>query len=217
MQKHYEEYHLLLAKAHAAHDDGLYAEVIDCAVKCWPHIDGMMRYGERYEDESFESIEAISLVLDHAPLLFDLASLRQLEELLRSRRRIEKKTDESLADQLATASENAWRYHSLFSALEQSHGVELDKLPGRLGGSKKYWLGVIDDWERMGVVWCEYSHDATIIHLRTRMDGVTRAKCSGCGSIGEAPKSMFLESTRCPSCQTMCDFVLLTPRELGGI
>ncbi|MEX0742122.1 MAG: hypothetical protein WD079_04935 [Phycisphaeraceae bacterium] len=211
MQAHAAEYDRLLGEAHSAQRQGLYRAAVDCAFSAWDHVDGMMQYRRKYQDEDFESIRAIEIVLHYAPLLLDLKSLDTLAEVLKSSRRLEKNTSESLADKLADARERLWHNHRLWDHLEWHPEARQDELRQTLGGGQEYWRTVAEAWEAMALLVRQPAGRSYRLTLTTRMGALVPAKCSACGKTVEAPKAMLLEETACPHCATTTAFVFLAP------
>lgn len=209
MEAHAAEYERLISEAHGAERRGLYRLAVECAFSAWGHIDGMMQYRRRYEDESFESVQAIEIVLRYAPLLLDATSLDTLEELLKTRRRLEKNTSDSLADKLAEARERLWANHRLWDHLEWHPNARQDELRQVLGGEQDYWQTVASAWEAMQLLIREPEGRSYRLNLATRMGAVVPAKCSACGETVEAPKGMLLENSPCPHCDTTTEFVFV--------
>lgn len=210
MAAHSEAYRSLMRAAKEAERRGLYRAAVDAAVAAWEHIDGMMQYGMKYEDDDFVSISAIDAVLKHAPLLFDFRNLDALEQLLETRKRIEKNTSQSVVEKLSKAREQIWVNHRLWGYLERYGEVRQDQLSDILGGGQEYWRSLSKSWAAMGLVTRVQEGVSYRIALSTRMGQVVRAKCSSCGKASEAPKGMFLEKMKCPYCNTRVLFVLLS-------
>lgn len=216
MERHQTEYRALMGKAQAAKQQGLYRKAVEFALSSWEHIDGMMQYERRYEDGEFVTIDAIDVVLDHAPLLFDFDSLNTLESLLKGQRRIDKNTSESLADQLAKARTLMWDARRMWDHLEHHPEVREDELARVLGGNKRQWRSVGIAWEEMGLLHRIPEGGSYRLALSTRMGEVISGKCPACGSVAEAPKAMLLEKTACPQCRTAVLFVLLSNDTASG-
>lgn len=67
-------------------------QAIKAAKEAWPYINEMMQFEQKSEDREFESVEALDLVLQYAPAIFDKESLDELETLLNDQRRIKRNT-----------------------------------------------------------------------------------------------------------------------------
>ena len=119
MEAHRVQYHLVIAKAHAAEQAGLYREAIASALSSWDHIDGMMQYERKYEEASVSNFDGIDLVLRYAPLLFDFESLDKLESLLKNQRRIAKNSTGNLSERLGPARELMWVAHRVWNDFER--------------------------------------------------------------------------------------------------
>ena len=210
MEAHAQAYRSLMNMAQLAEHRGLYRAAVDAAVSAWEHIDGMMQFGMKYQDDEFVSISAIDAVLKHAPLLFDFRNLDALEELLTTRKRIEKNTSQSALEKLSEARAQIWVNHRLWTYLERHGEVRQDQLSEILGGDQSYWRMLSKSWSVMGLVSRVREGVSYRIALSTRMGQVVLAKCPSCGKSSEAPKGMFLEKMTCPYCNHRVSFVLLS-------
>lgn len=208
MESHWTAYHSILDQARAAKNGGFCVKAVKDARECWPHIDGMLRYGKRYQKVEFDSIEAIDIVLDYAPLLFDIESLDAVESLMASHRRFERQTVHSIADHTAEARTLMWQAHRVWDHLERHGQVREDELRGIVGDGR--WRAIAGTWERMGVLSRNNDGETSCLELSTRMGQVVSAKCPSCGGVAEAPKAMFLEEMQCPQCHAGGLFVLLS-------
>ena len=209
MEDHRATYQSLMAEARAAERDGLFEFVMKSALSSLATIDGMMQYERKYGDREFSSIKAIDLILKYAPLLLDAASLERVEELLKGCRRLEKRTSESLADNLAQARALMWDAHRLWDHLELHPEARQDELRRVLGGDQDQWRSIAEAWQRMGLLRRTPEAGSYRLALCTRMGGIVSAKCPACGSVTEAPKAMFLEELTCPECKAKASFVIL--------
>jgi hypothetical protein len=188
MEEHAGAYDALMASARLAESQGLYRVAVDAAIAAWEHIDGMMQYGIKYEKDEFTRISAIETVLKYAPLLFDFQNLDALEQLLETRKRIEKNTSVSVVDKLATARAQMWDNHRLWGYLEKHGEVRQDQLRELLGGNQDQWRWLAESWSRMGLVKRMPEGGSYRLSLSTRMGQVVSAKCPSCGKISEAPR-----------------------------
>lgn len=215
MELHRQAYEALLAQARTAQKAGLYRKAVDLALAAWEHVDGMMRYGQKYEQKDFSSIAAIDFVLRYAPLLLDMRSLDELESLLRQCKRIERETAVCLADELASARARVWENHRLWDHLEQHPDCRQDELRQVLGGDQEQWRRSAEAWESMGLVRRTPEGGSYRLVLSTRMGEVIRAKCPSCGNVTEGTKAVFLEEVPCSHCRAKALFVMLSP-EVGA-
>ncbi len=212
MADHQHQYQMLMDDARAAEQAGFYRVVVEKALECWQHIDGMMRYERKYQDKEFASVPAIDLILKYAPLLLDFASLDKLEKLLKDCRRIEKNTSDTLAVKLAAARALIWDAHSLWDHLERNLDSRQDELRKLLGGKQQRWRGMAEAWEKMGLLRREPEAGTYRLTLLTRLGEIVSVKCPACGNVAEAPKVMCWEETPCPRCQARVLFVILSTR-----
>ena len=207
MLEHHRLYHQLVKGARTLESHGEFGAAIAKGKEAWGHADGMMQYGRRYENQEYSSLEAVEIVLKHAPLLFDFDSLDELQDLLKSFRRIEKNTEENLADRLRASQELMRAAHKLWNCMEAEPGVRQDQLRRILGGDQDQWRKIAEHWEKMGAIIREKEGGSYRLYFRTRMEATVPAKCSSCGFLHKAEKSMFLEKQDCPRCRTKNEFV----------
>lgn len=209
MEWHYDSYKTCMERVETYKNQGLFAEALKQAFEAWEHVDGMMQYARRYKKHEFNDIEAINIVLEYAPLLFDYNSLNKLEEMLKQYKRIEKNTKVSMADLLSKARDLMGQAHKLWNYLERNHYAAQYALSNELGGKQKQWDSILKSWEKMDLVSQEGQGKDSQLNLQTRMGALIRGKCSKCGAFQEAPKAMFLEPTICPDCKEKVTFVIL--------
>ena len=113
----------------ALNGEGRLRDAVELSVTALDHIDGMMRFGRKYCEVEFTSVECIDVVLRIAPLLLDCESLDRLEEVLKERRQIQKNTSEDLAKKLADARELMSNAYNLANYLERNgHANVVDSL-----------------------------------------------------------------------------------------
>lgn len=209
MESARDEYYARMERAHAAERDGLYRIAVEWALSAWGFIDGMMQFERRYEKKEFASVVAIDIVLRYAPLLLDSKSLDTLESLLRESKRIERITSDDMGEKLATAREQMWLNHRLWSHLEATPGARQDELRQVLGGEQHYWRDVSEIWAKMGLLKRQPDGGSYRLNFSTRMGELTHGKCPACGKVVEAPKAMFFDDLTCPQCRTSAAFVLV--------
>ena len=212
MKKHelahqYDQYNGIVRQARELEAQGELLAAIASCKQAWPYADGMMQYGRRYEDQEYQSLEAIEIVLKHAPLLFDFESLGELCDLLKLFRRIDKNTEEDLSGRLSGAEELMRAAHKLWNCIENAPGICQDQLRKTLGGDQTQWRTIAEAWETMGVLRRDSIAGSYKLRFSTQMDLPSHAKCASCGSMHEAQKSAFLEKQDCPQCHTRTNFV----------
>jgi hypothetical protein len=209
MKNHRIQYQKLMIRAGQVIREGQYCAAIAAAVSALEHIDGMMQYERKYSEREFESVSAIDLILKYAPLLFEYRFLAETENLLKTRKGIEKNTTENTAEKLVEAHRRMWENHRLWSFLESNPHCRQDELRSVLGGDHDYWRFVAEEWEKIGLIVRTPEDRSYTLIIVTHMDRVVSAKCSACGTIADAPKAMFLETLVCPTCNSSVGFVFL--------
>jgi predicted Zn-ribbon and HTH transcriptional regulator len=210
MEAHQAEYHALMASARTALQQGLHRKAIELALSTWDHIDGMMQYERKYEERDFASVESIDLILRLAPLLFDFESLRSLDSLLKSQRRIERDTTDDLATRLARATQLMRDAQRLWNHIERQPYARQDELAQKLGGDQRQWRAITETWEQLGVVVRAPDRGSYLLALATRTSERVPAKCASCGVMSHEPKTTLLQTATCPSCQSTASFVLIS-------
>lgn len=208
MEQHRASYHELVARARAAFEHGHLAEAIKLAESSWDHTDGMLQYERRYADAETVRIEAVHIVLEAAPVLFDVESLDRLEALLKSQRRIQRCSPDKLTELLANARRLVWEAYRLWNRLESSESGRPDNFLSVPENEADDCKRLVRQWELMGVVerMPEGSHHRLV--LATRMDAPVSGKCPSCGAVGKAPKVKLLDERSCPRCKRSVCFVL---------
>jgi len=209
MEDHAWQYASLLEKAKSAILQGLTRQAVDLAFKSLPYIDGMMQYGKRYCSTSFETVEAIEIILEFAPLLLDFKSLELLRSLLNDKRRIERDTSVDIGEKLEKAVAQLKQVHAVLDRLEQKGAVEVLDLRSMFGKNWRQAENIQSNLLRMGLLKKVETGGKTILSLSTRLGQIVRAKCPECGEVADGPKGIFLEESACPRCAKSVLFVLL--------
>jgi hypothetical protein len=114
-----------------------------------------------------------------------------------------------MGDKLAEARTRLWNTHRLWTHLERNPNTRQDQLRQILDGDQDEWRSTVQAWARMGLVRRTPEGGSYRVALSTRMGQVVPAKCPFCGRVAEAPKAMFLETTKCPKCRKPVAYVLL--------
>lgn len=199
----FQQYMVLRAQMRRDHQDKQYQTAINTAVSSFPHVDGMMQFDRRYGKKSqFYSIDTIDFVLKYAPLLFDYESLDQLENLLKTRRRIAKNTAADVVEALASARTQMWDAHRLWTLIEQAGQVTVNDLK-----NEPPLRSVANSWRKIGLI-RHAENDKSQVFV-SRLDDKVRVKCPWCGAFGSGTKVKLLEAITCPRCQQNVFFVLL--------
>lgn len=176
---------------------GLLGDGLESATRALEHVDGMMRYEEKYAGASFNSVACIDLILATAPVVLDRKSLGELENLLRARKRIEKRTDEQLLDGVEDAKGRLFRVYEILDWIEQEQEW------GSNGSSEDSQL--LHSLESAGIV--TRTHDK--YQLTTCLSDTWKAKCWSCGAVVSGQKRKFLGHAPCPRCKARSEFAIL--------
>lgn len=209
MESHRNEYHALVSKARAAIQSGAHLQAVQMAVSSWPHIDGMMQYERKHEKMDLVHLEGVEIVLAHAPYLLDFESLNQLDNLLKSQRRIEKNTSADLAENVAKSRALMREAYDFWSFLESSQDSPEQQLNENWKRNQVSWQSIAKTWEAMGLIRRSSNRDPKGFVFSTQMRAHSVGKCSSCGAIGKAAKAKFLQKMACPKCKTTAYFVIL--------
>ena len=206
MQAHRASYYELLGKAQDTLLEGLVPEAVAYAVRSLVYVDGMMQFERKYEERQFASIDAIDLILSHAPFIFDLPSINQVAALLKSQRRIEKNTSVDFKAALAESLGFMWCAYHLWNYLERNGACDDENLSRVLGGTDEQRRAVVEACIAIGTI--SRSGDSPHrLRLTTRIDDKVHGKCPNCGASGKSAKSNFLEEHHCPRCKSLVSFV----------
>jgi hypothetical protein len=215
LESDWNQYHRLQQLAKETIAAGRYADAIRLAVDAWPFIDGMMQFGRRFKSIEFETVDAIELVLNYAPALFDIDALDRLEELLTRQKRIDRLAAEDLAQRLLEARAALQCAYRLWSAIEDHGTLNRSAFLAIWTASEKQLHAVADAWVRMNVITLVGNSESSGLSFTTRMDLTTHGKCETCGAVAKAPKAKFLEEQKCPRCNKISGFVILEPVALA--
>ena len=189
-------------------------DAIRNAVGAWRHVDGMMRYGKKYEHEEYDTLECVEVVLRYAPVTLDSASLDELAALLKQQRRVERNTSRSLTDALAEARARLRSAHRLADHIEREGPIRQDALRSTLGSDQDDWRLLCEQWESLGFVERTKEGAWYVVRLATRFDEAWSAKCAACGVKVTASKRQLLSNDECPKCKAHAGFVLIS--RVGG-
>jgi hypothetical protein len=209
MEAHRDAYYQHLSDAKSALERKAVPDAISLAISSWDHIDGMMQYERKYESKESFDVEGIDLVLNYAPLLFDLSSLERLEALVKNQRRIAKLVNHDLDASIARARARIWDAHRLWNQLEGRRNQSYDTAAAELGGDRDRWRPLAEAWCELGIVSRRAIGRSYALAFSTDMDESVAAKCPTCGFIAKAPKAKLLELRHCPKCRAKVSFVLL--------
>jgi hypothetical protein len=201
-------YDQCLSRAQHAETSRRYVEAIAHAVGAWEHVDGMMRFERKYEQAAFTSLPCVELVLKYAPLVFHVASLDQLDSLLREKRSVERHTSDDIGTKLEEATALMRAAHLLWDHVERNPESRQDQLRQRLGGNQEQWRWLAERWEAMGLFHRTQDQGSCCLRLVTRLDDRVKAKCGACGAIASGHKSSFLAEQVCPGCKVTAMFVI---------
>lgn len=210
MESHRAEYHARLSQARSELEKKDFGKAIAFAMSSWEYILGMMQHERKYEKREFDSVEALEIVLKHAPPLFYFESLEALETLLKNQRQIDRHASDDLADKLAQARARMWDAHRMWSYLERTAPIIQNKLFDVLGGDQGRWRPIVEAWEEAGLVRRTPDAGSWLLSFATRLNDSQTAKCPACGAIVQASKTKFLEEQACPKCREKVLFVLLS-------
>jgi hypothetical protein len=210
LAKHHSQYYSLVASAAASQRSGLVRESLGFAVASLEHMDGAIQYERKYEKTDLVSLEAIELILTHAPLIFEFESLNQLEISLKVQRRIERNLLAEIAAKLAAARELMRIAHRLWDCLERHADFLETELRSNFECHDSQWPHLADTWETMGVLIRTSGTNSQRWALATRMDGHAMGKCPSCGATGKGQKAKMLDAMTCPKCRSTVQFVFIS-------
>jgi hypothetical protein len=196
-----------------AHNEQRPWDAIRIALATTEYADGMIQFETRFERRSGrEDVETIHYIFRYAPLLFDLAALNTISQLLKAKKRIDKNTAANFVQEVEDAFALMWDAHRFWRLLEEQPETAQDKLRINLGGDQDRWRWIAETWEQMGIIRRVAERGSYRISFVTNLTAVVRGKCSECGAVGKAPMGRFLENITCPKCNATSTFVILSVR-----
>lgn len=193
----------LVSIADAAFRAGDLRKAAANAVDALRHAEGMMRYARKYDDESFETVRCVELLLQLGPLLLDSALLDKVEQLLKATRYVEKNTGENLGDLLSEARARLDAAHACWSQIAQADGVPVDELAV---GADNLERELCDQWMCAGLI--ETTPDGAGVRITTDLDRQSAALCLNCGADGKLSKREYLGEISCGGCGKMAGFLM---------
>jgi hypothetical protein len=209
MQLHKAAYYELIGQARIALQDGDFGTAIQLAMSSWNYISGMLQYERRYEQRTFQSTEAVDIVLTYAPVLLHLEALDRLAVLLKSERGIDRHASDDLAGRLTQSRELLTYIHGIWDWMEnRAHATE-DELCSTFCLNVDHWRLLIGTWTEMGLVEQSTRDGHNWLTLAGPTRQVVRGKCPACGVVARAEKSRFLDEVTCPKCRSTVVFVIL--------
>ncbi|MGE0608847.1 MAG: hypothetical protein AB7O62_17260 [Pirellulales bacterium] len=213
---HRDQYYQLLSAAKIAVSNSLYSLGIERALAACEFVDGMMQYESKYEQREFSSVEAIDLILQWAPLIFDLQSLDRLAALLKSQKRIDRNASDDLTDNVARAKKWMWAAHAIWDQVERSPGIEIGTVSRLIGYEDNRCEEIVEAWKRMGLILLEPHGGKFRLLLATRTEGTVKAKCSSCGVLVRGTQRKLLDDQKCPKCTRIVAFVTVARENTYG-
>lgn len=195
---HQQKYQELWNRAQSEREAGNLQRAVDLAASAWTYIDGMMRYEEKYEEREFDSIEAIDLVLEEAPYLLDFARLDELEELLKSKRRIDNKAEADIADDLSEARKTLELVYQLCDRLDRRGPLARKDLIESENAAEET-SGVLRKTEAVGLV---HRDSQGRYVFQNPIEQTFNAKCPSCGAARGGTLEMLLERIGCAQCNS---------------
>jgi hypothetical protein len=206
-----DKYSELLAQAKFAELNNDVVRAVELAVESLPYIDSMMQFERKYEKRTFDRIEAIDVILKFAPLLLDLRALNALDETLKTQKRIDKNADADLAADWASARKTLLGAWAVWTCLETPAAKERSDVKIHLLDRKTVGR-IIEHWVRWGLVQRDLVDGRLTAKLSTNLSETVACKCSDCGAVARAAKSMLLSEVPCPHCRSTSIFVELPER-----
>lgn len=205
LENHRANYHARVLLAKDAEREANFIDAVHHAKSAWKFIEGMIDYELKYQEQTVENVDAIELVLQYAPVVFDLSSLTELDAFLKEHPRIARHTRNDFAGDTRVARKMIRQAGHLWSRLESEGKIEAN--PAEL-------TPIAEAWREMGVVRKVEQKDGTEqLQFTTRLDTPSRGKCPECGAVVKGTKSKMLEELRCPHCFGMVQFVFVDPYE----
>lgn len=208
LESHAEQYMAIYQRAKQAYDQGDFTHAIEFATASWQHVDGMLQYKKRFQDQPEADVESILLLLLVAPVALDRSSLMSLETLLKDHKRIENSATKDLQSLMQNAAQLLSDAHRMWNYLEQHPGTNIHDVHAALGGRVQEWLHIADEWCRFGILNRAASSSSPLSFV-TRLGAIVQGKCSKCGAISDGPYEMWLEPVNCSGCRTSANFVIL--------
>lgn len=207
MQVDYTNYHRLVAKARSKIKDGHFEEGVRLASNSWAYVDGMMQFERKYLDLGETNVDAIEIVLEYAPFLFEFTVLDELEALLQSNRKIVRNASDDLESRLAHSRTKMSAARRLWNLLEENLAIAEEDIVFSLDGTHSEWHSIIKVWVSMGVICRTKRQEFWYVALATNMNAESKAKCPSCGAIAKGAKHHFLNEIVCPNCSLKVTFV----------
>lgn len=204
-----------MRQASAALEDRLYEKAVMLAGSCWQHVDAAVQYEHKYLGRESTPMNAFDLVLKYAPLLLLHEVLDKFELIIRSKKQLGGRPTSHLREELSKARQVLQAAHALWERLEGGDELGERDLCRGLEIGQAATRDVLATWEVMGLVRQAGSGDSRRLRLTTRLNEMTSAKCPTCGTVGDGPKAMFFEPTRCPNCGATVLFVLFGGEACG--
>lgn len=209
LRAHNEMYQRLLSEAKAAVLGRSFQRGIERAASAWNHVDEMMQFQRKYQKHEFVPLECVDIVLRYAPLLLEIDYLNRLEELLKTKRRVERNSTENLKMRLGQARGLFHYVYQLFDCIESGQSCRIESLPQTIHSKYTDRETVIAQLVEIGLARLQRSASGALISLITSMESMVSGKCMHCGHVEQSQKSDFLLTRVCSCCGQHTLFVIL--------
>jgi predicted RNA-binding Zn-ribbon protein involved in translation (DUF1610 family) len=207
LEHHHQAYYEIVEAAHAHLSQHEYVRAVELASTAWGHIDGMLKYERRYENQSHDSLDAIDIVLRYAPLLFLGEALDRLGQLLQAKRTIDKHVSLDIAGELTASRTRLSLAYRLWNWIDRG-GKHDDHGFQQICRDRQHVV-VLQEWSEMQLVSVSVDAGAVRAEFVTRLDAYVHGKCPSCGAKARARKRRFLSSIACPNCKADVYFTLI--------
>lgn len=209
LEFHWAEYHRLLNQAIQHKAAWEIRSMIETALLACDFIDGMMQKERKQGNKEVQTVLAMDLILQYAPMLLDVESLARLGVIIKAYRRIERDTTDDMTEKLAQANGLLWKVQKLIGHIETHLVVNEFEAATLLEVFCSQALSILKTWEALQFIRRIHHGNPAQYSLWTLMDENTSAKCSGCGFLATAKKAAFLSNFKCDKCGELAVFVLV--------
>jgi len=201
MEDHHGQLVALEAKIAEMERNVKFPEIFQICEDSFPHIVPAIKFRKRREiTPETPPLRLFGVLWKYGPPLFEHAALESALDFVRSTRLLAKHEDGYLqAAEAAMEREEAARI--LWNHLDRQPGFLQRNIGQQLNLDRDVTVGILDVWEKLGVVARMPDKNTYKLYLGTRLDEETEGICLACGLRVKGRKYHLLKPVSCQRCK----------------
>ncbi|MGA2031444.1 MAG: hypothetical protein ABSG68_04245 [Thermoguttaceae bacterium] len=202
LEAHHDAYAVSERTIRAMVKNGEFPGVFSVCTASFQHIVPAMNYRKKKGvTPEIPDPSAFTTICKYAPPLFEHAAIESLFEFVNSSRLLTQ-SEKSFLDSVETARKRVQLARRLWNHLERHPGMFQRDIRGELGVAPEHAEGIIEVWDKLGVVDRMPEDRSYRLYFRTRLDTEVAGLCPNCGVRGTGRKELFFRSIVCKKCGT---------------